>query len=449
MAASASSARPTQSGFAAVARAYLPALRWSLEHRGRVVLISVAILLVTAALVPRLGSELIPQLSQGEFIADLRLAPGTPLENTDRAMAAAQARGDGAAGNRPFVCGYRHRQPPRRQPHRCRREHGPALRHAQAGLRSGRGTGRDRCPAWQVRLAGRRAVPVQPAGTVHLRVAAGGDDHGYDLDRLRLVAEQVRLGMQASPTFSDIKSTVESGNPEIQIVFDQERAAQLGITVRELADRVVRQRARQRRHALQAAREEDRRAGPQRRHARVLRRGDPFADRESRQRSSAAARRGRGSHGRDRARRDPADAPAAGRDRVGQPVFGRPRIRRRRARQDRRIRRAAGRHDRSRQRTERRHEGIVPLAAVHDAAGGVPRLSRHGIAVRIAASSIRDPADHPARAHGLGLGDVPDRNDGQRRRLHRPHHAGRHRRQPVHRADRRGQPGARARPREA
>ena len=62
---------------------------------------------------------------------------------------------------------------------------------------------------------------------------------GYDLDRLRLAAEQVRLGMQASPTFSDIKSTVEAGNPEIQIVFDQERAAQLGITVRELADRVV------------------------------------------------------------------------------------------------------------------------------------------------------------------------------------------------------------------
>jgi HAE1 family hydrophobic/amphiphilic exporter-1 len=62
---------------------------------------------------------------------------------------------------------------------------------------------------------------------------------GYDLDRLRQAAEQVRLRMQASPTFSDIKSTVEAGNPEIQIVFDQERAAQLGIPVRELADRVV------------------------------------------------------------------------------------------------------------------------------------------------------------------------------------------------------------------
>jgi HAE1 family hydrophobic/amphiphilic exporter-1 len=53
-------ARPTQAGFAAVQRAYLPALRWSLEHRGRIVAISAAILLLTAALVPRLGSELIP-----------------------------------------------------------------------------------------------------------------------------------------------------------------------------------------------------------------------------------------------------------------------------------------------------------------------------------------------------------------------------------------------------
>jgi hydrophobic/amphiphilic exporter-1 (mainly G- bacteria), HAE1 family len=36
-----------------------------------------------------------------------------------------------------------------------------------------------------------------------------------------------------------VKSTVEAGNPEIQIIFDQQRAAQLGLTVRDLADRVV------------------------------------------------------------------------------------------------------------------------------------------------------------------------------------------------------------------
>ncbi len=232
-------ARPTQSGFAAVARAYLPALRWSLEHRGRVVMVSVAVLILTAALVPRLGTELIPQLSQGEFVADLRLAPGTPLEQTDRAMAAAQRETMGL----------------------------PAIELSYAV--TGTGNRLDASPTDAGENTGRLSVTLKPGTGPYeesraieaLRgkfSALAGVQYqfsrpalftfasplevtitGYDLDRLRTVAEQVRLGMRASPTFSDIKSTVESGNPEIQIVFDQERAAQLGITVRELADRVV------------------------------------------------------------------------------------------------------------------------------------------------------------------------------------------------------------------
>jgi HAE1 family hydrophobic/amphiphilic exporter-1 len=232
-------ARWTQSAFAALARIYGPALAWSLAHRGRVILISLGVLLATAALVPRLGSELIPQLSQGEFLADLRLAPGTPLEQTDRAMAAAQQH----AMEQPEI----------------------ALTYAVTGT----GNRLDASPTDAGENTGRLAVTLAP-GTGADEEARVIDElrgrfdtlagvqyqfsrpalfsfasplevtiTGYDLDRLRQVAEQVRLGMQASPTFSDIKSTVEAGNPEIQIVFDQERAAQLGITVRELADRVV------------------------------------------------------------------------------------------------------------------------------------------------------------------------------------------------------------------
>jgi len=36
-----------------------------------------------------------------------------------------------------------------------------------------------------------------------------------------------------------VRTTVERGNPEIQIVFDQERAAKLGLAVRDIANRVV------------------------------------------------------------------------------------------------------------------------------------------------------------------------------------------------------------------
>jgi HAE1 family hydrophobic/amphiphilic exporter-1 len=45
--------------------------------------------------------------------------------------------------------------------------------------------------------------------------------------------------MEADSRFADVKSTVEVGNPEIQIVFDQERASALGLAVRDVADRVV------------------------------------------------------------------------------------------------------------------------------------------------------------------------------------------------------------------
>jgi HAE1 family hydrophobic/amphiphilic exporter-1 len=62
---------------------------------------------------------------------------------------------------------------------------------------------------------------------------------GYDLDSLARISDVVVQRMSASDRFSDIRTTIERGNPEIQIVFDQERAAKLGLAVRDIADRVV------------------------------------------------------------------------------------------------------------------------------------------------------------------------------------------------------------------
>jgi multidrug efflux pump subunit AcrB len=62
---------------------------------------------------------------------------------------------------------------------------------------------------------------------------------GYDLDGLALVNQAIVAEMSAEDRFADIRTTIERGNPEIQIVFDQERAAKLGLSVRDIADRVV------------------------------------------------------------------------------------------------------------------------------------------------------------------------------------------------------------------
>ena len=76
--------------YGAAAAVYPGLLRWSLGHRSTVVVTAILIFAGTMLLVPRLGTELIPQFSQGEFDVDLRLSPGAPLAETDRAIQAAQ-----------------------------------------------------------------------------------------------------------------------------------------------------------------------------------------------------------------------------------------------------------------------------------------------------------------------------------------------------------------------
>ena len=63
--------------------------------------------------------------------------------------------------------------------------------------------------------------------------------HGYDLDSLRTASAQVLKILRESDRFADVESSLERGHPEIQIFFDQERAAALGLTVKQISDQVV------------------------------------------------------------------------------------------------------------------------------------------------------------------------------------------------------------------
>jgi HAE1 family hydrophobic/amphiphilic exporter-1 len=56
-----------------------------------VLVIAVGLFVFSLVLIPQLGVELIPQLSQGEFRVEFRLPPGTPLERTDEVIARVQS----------------------------------------------------------------------------------------------------------------------------------------------------------------------------------------------------------------------------------------------------------------------------------------------------------------------------------------------------------------------
>jgi hydrophobic/amphiphilic exporter-1 (mainly G- bacteria), HAE1 family len=229
----------TQLSYSFLDRHYPALLSWALTRRAAVLSTAVGLLVVTALILPRLGTELIPQLSQGEFTVKMRLPAGSPLETTDRQVQAAHtasralpnlasAYGVAGTGNRldanPVDSGentgnldVKLKAPIDKQGEELAMQQ---LRTELGGI-----------PGAQYEFT--RPSLLTLATPVEVVLA------GYDLDRLDLAANAVRTRMESSGAFKDIRSSIEGGHPEIQIVFDQERASQLGLAVRDIADRVV------------------------------------------------------------------------------------------------------------------------------------------------------------------------------------------------------------------
>ncbi|MDX1403339.1 MAG: efflux RND transporter permease subunit [Woeseiaceae bacterium] len=225
--------------YGAAAEVYDPLLRWSLDHRAAVVGGAAAVFAATMLLLPRLGTELIPQLSQGEFNVDLRLAPGSPLVETDRAIQAVQeVAGDIELVDMNYsVAGTGNRL-----------DANPVDAGENTGTLSitlKAGAGREDEVAVMKRLRDELALlpgvqyefsrPSLMSFSRPLQIEVSG----FDLENLEAVNNVIVSKLQASDRFADVKTTIEPGNPEIQIVFDQERAASLGLAVRDIANRVV------------------------------------------------------------------------------------------------------------------------------------------------------------------------------------------------------------------
>ena len=225
--------------YRAVAAVYPAVLRWSLDHRLTVVAVAGLLFAGSMALVPRLGSELIPQLSQGEFSVKLRLPPGSPLSETDRAIQSVQAATTGidTIGLDYSVAGTGNRLDA--NPVDAGDNTGTLNVTMESG--AGREAEERTMAAMRDALAGVPGVQYEFARPALMSFSSplSIEVSGYDLDRLSRVSQTIVAALSASERFTDIRTTVERGNPEIQIVFDQERAAKLGLAVRDIADRVV------------------------------------------------------------------------------------------------------------------------------------------------------------------------------------------------------------------
>ncbi|MEO5962235.1 MAG: efflux RND transporter permease subunit, partial [Thermomonas sp.] len=191
---------------------------------------------LTMLAVPLLGTDLIPQFAQDRFEMTAKLPPGTPLAKTDALIRAVQAEHANDAGVRVLYgvsgTGTRLDASPTESGENIGKlsvvmtsndAEGPlteALRKTMQGY-----------PAAQVDFARPELFSLSPPLEIEVE--------GNDLESIRDAGNRLAKLLRGNPHYADVKSTVEQGFPEVQIVFDQERAAALGLTTRQIADVVV------------------------------------------------------------------------------------------------------------------------------------------------------------------------------------------------------------------
>ena len=235
--------RPVMLGFdllyAALAQGYAQLLVRALQSPATTILISVVLLVSSGLLLNRLALELIPNISQGEFQVSLELPPGTRIESTDALIEKVQqGLQDAESVARTYSVA------------------GTGGRMDASAVSGGENLGRitvvlapDESGTAEARVMQqvRRVLDDEPALKYSLErpqfftfsTPLEIEVTGTDLDGILSVAEPLVSLMTRSGSFSDVESTILSGYPELQIEFDQDRIAALGLTVPQVAARVV------------------------------------------------------------------------------------------------------------------------------------------------------------------------------------------------------------------
>ena len=221
--------------FVQIEKTYLAALKQALRVRLVVLTGVITVSLASVLLLPKLGMELIPDMSQGEFFVEINLPTGSQLENTDRVIAdlanftaeldgverTYALAGTGSLMNVSASQGgeYWGKLNVVMQPNR-------SVYTTQLVMDKMRGY-----LSQQAGVQNKFGKPALFTFATPLAVQIVG----YDLKNLTKYSQKMELIMQGDKRFADVRSSLQSGNPELKIKFDHGKLAQLGINAPDVS----------------------------------------------------------------------------------------------------------------------------------------------------------------------------------------------------------------------
>jgi len=211
---------------------YYPRLLNSiLQHRVILLVTTLLLFILSVYSVRIIGTELIPEMSQGEFFVDILLPIGTPLEETEKAISdmATLANGidgiktvysvSGTAAQMGFSAtelrenlGQLHIQLESRDNRQAEQQIMDQLRQGFAAF-----------PGLEYKISRPTLFSFRTPIEVEVR--------GYNLQELERLSMDLAQEMRNIEGLRDVKASTEGGNPEVQIVFNRRRLAHAGLDV--------------------------------------------------------------------------------------------------------------------------------------------------------------------------------------------------------------------------
>lgn len=219
---------------------YRRAVEWALANRSTVVVGATVLFVLSVLVVPRIGSELMPQTDEGEVRINAEMAVGTRLELMDETfrqieqivvdevpelktmLATIGGGGWRATGGHTGELRITLVDPAERE--RSSAEVADALRRRLSAL------------------PGARVRAREGSGLFILNMALGGGEEGltvevrgHDIDTAYALAEQVQRTLSGVPGLSDVRITRDPGRPERVMRINRDKIARMGLSMDQVA----------------------------------------------------------------------------------------------------------------------------------------------------------------------------------------------------------------------
>lgn len=216
---------------------YQDVLRWGLNHRAKVLLIAVALLVASLSLVPFgfIGAEFMTQTDRGEFTVTVEMPPGSNLDNTNYVTRKAEEIISSMPEvKKMFVNVGSSSEGFVGQSSNNIAELNVTLYPKNERRRSTDDVGTDiKRQIGQIPGAKVRVNPIGIFGTANqtpIQLVISAPTY----DEARMNAEKVANMVRKIPGSADVRLSSEEGKPEMRVEIDRQKMAELGLTVADV-----------------------------------------------------------------------------------------------------------------------------------------------------------------------------------------------------------------------